>query len=139
MSKSLFNLLIDAVGSLKSNRKCLKKLTMAGGKVAEFFPPLFGFRLFNFKVNYRNHRKIVVIDNKIGYTGGVNIADEYINEVVKFGHWKDTGLRLEGEAVWELTKLFLVDFGINVKKQGEFRTDLYPKQENTKAKGLFAV
>ncbi len=85
--------------------------------------------------NNRSHRKMTVIDGKIGYTGGVNIADEYINEVVKFGHWKDTGLRLEGEAVWELTKLFLVDFGINVKKQTEFRTDLYPKHESLKAKG----
>ena len=66
--------------------------------------------------NNRSHRKITVIDGKIGYTGGVNIADEYINEVVRFGHWKDTAIRLEGETVWELTKLFLIDFGINVKK-----------------------
>lgn len=66
--------------------------------------------------NNRSHRKITVIDGKVGYTGGVNIADEYINEVIKYGHWKDTAIRLEGEAVWELTKLFLVDFGINVKK-----------------------
>ena len=63
--------------------------------------------------NNRSHRKILVIDGKIGYTGGVNIADEYINEVEKFGHWKDVAIRLEGEAVWELTKIFLVDFGIN--------------------------
>lgn len=74
--------------------------------------------------NNRSHRKIMVIDGKVAYTGGVNIADEYINEVVKFGHWKDTGLRLEGEAVWELAKLFLVDFGINIKKQEEAREDL---------------
>ena len=66
--------------------------------------------------NNRSHRKITVIDGKVGYTGGVNIADEYINEVVKFGHWKDTALRMEGEAVWELTKLFMVDFGIQIKK-----------------------
>lgn len=78
--------------------------------------------------NNRNHRKIMVIDGKVGYTGGVNIADEYINEVVKFGHWKDTALRLEGEAVWELTKLFLVDFGINKRKLPKVRNDLYPKQ-----------
>ena len=66
--------------------------------------------------NNRSHRKIMVIDGKIGYTGGVNIADEYINKAVKFGHWKDVGIRLEGEAVYELTKLFLVDYGINVKE-----------------------
>lgn len=76
--------------------------------------------------NNRSHRKITVIDGKIGYTGGVNIADEYINEIVKFGHWKDTAIRLEGEAVWELTKLFLVDYGINVRKMPMVRNDLYP-------------
>jgi cardiolipin synthase len=79
--------------------------------------------------NNRSHRKITVIDGKIGYTGGVNIADEYINEIVKFGHWKDIAIRLEGEAVRELTKLFLVDFGINVRKMPNIRDDLYPKTE----------
>lgn len=66
--------------------------------------------------NNRSHRKIMVIDGKIGYTGGINIADEYINAVVKYGHWKDIGIRLEGDAVKELTKLFLIDYGMNVKK-----------------------
>lgn len=84
--------------------------------------------------NNRSHRKITVIDGKVGYTGGVNIADEYINEIVKFGHWKDTAIRLEGEAVWELTKLFLVDFGINRRKMPTFRDDLYPSA-NMKEKG----
>ncbi|MBO5040159.1 MAG: cardiolipin synthase [Clostridia bacterium] len=79
--------------------------------------------------NNRSHRKITIIDGKVGYTGGVNIADEYINEVVRFGHWKDTGIRLEGEAVWELTRLFLIDFGINVKKMPNIRDDLYPKSD----------
>ncbi len=66
--------------------------------------------------NNRNHRKIAVIDGLVGYTGGINIADEYINEIERFGHWKDVGIRLEGEAVWELTQLFLIDYGINVKE-----------------------
>ena len=85
--------------------------------------------------NNRSHRKITVIDGKVGYTGGVNIADEYINETVKYGHWKDTALRLEGEAVWELTKLFLVDFGINVRKLPESKADLYPKQKEITESG----
>ncbi len=85
--------------------------------------------------NNRNHRKILVIDGKVGYTGGVNIADEYINEIEKFGHWKDTAIRLEGEAVWELTKLFLVDFGINTKKLAEPRNDLYPIQQDIQERG----
>ena len=79
--------------------------------------------------NNRSHRKICVIDGKIGYTGGVNIADEYINEVVRFGHWKDTGIRLEGEAVWELTRLFLSDYGINVKALPKDEYELYPTSD----------
>jgi len=75
--------------------------------------------------NNRNHRKITVIDGKIGYTGGVNIADEYINAVKRFGHWKDVGLRITGNAAWELTRLFISDFGINVKKPA-FHSELYP-------------
>ncbi len=85
--------------------------------------------------NNRSHRKILVIDGKIGYTGGVNVADEYINEVVKYGRWKDTAIRLEGEAVWELTRLFLVDFGINVRKIPAFHSDLYPAQPSVRESG----
>ena len=85
--------------------------------------------------NNRNHRKILVIDGKIGYTGGVNIADEYINEIVRFGHWKDTAIRLEGEAVWELTKLFCVDFGIQFRRLPKERDDLYPACRNNSENG----
>ena len=79
--------------------------------------------------NNRSHRKILVIDGKVGYTGGINLADEYIGEVKRFGHWKDTGIRLEGNAVWDLTKLFLIDFGINVKTLPETPSELFPKQD----------
>lgn len=79
--------------------------------------------------NNRNHRKITVIDGIIGYTGGINIADEYINEIERFKHWKDTGIRLEGQAVWELTKLFLIDFGINIKTPLNLPKNLYPTTE----------
>ncbi len=80
----------------------------------------------NGEFNNRSHRKILVIDGTVGYTGGVNIADEYINHVQKFGHWKDTAIRLEGSAVWELTRLFLVDFGINQKKLPDMPECTYP-------------
>lgn len=70
----------------------------------------------NNEFNNRSHRKITVIDGKIGYTGGINLADEYINHIQKHGHWKDVGIRLEGEAVQELTKTFLTDFEMNTKK-----------------------
>ncbi|MDE5546536.1 MAG: cardiolipin synthase [Anaeroplasmataceae bacterium] len=87
----------------------------------------------NNEFNNRSHRKITVIDGKVGYTGGVNIADEYINHIKKFGHWKDVGIRLEGEAVNELTRLFLIDYAINNKKSdvdfSEYYCNASSKQE----------
>ncbi len=57
-------------------------------------------------LNNRDHRKLMIIDGKIGYTGGINLADEYINVTKPYGHWKDCGLRLEGDAVWSMTIMF---------------------------------
>ena len=79
--------------------------------------------------NNRSHRKIAVIDGKVGYTGGINLADEYINEKMRFGHWKDGGIRLEGQAVAELTKLFFTDYFINVKKSDIGQADYFPEIE----------
>lgn len=59
------------------------------------------------RLNNRDHRKLMIVDGKVGYTGGINLADEYINIGSKFGHWKDCGIRLEGEAVWSMTVMFL--------------------------------
>ena len=88
----------------------------------------------NNKFNNRNHRKITVVDGKVGYTGGINLADEYVNKRVRFGHWKDVGVRIEGNAVNELTRLFLADYYLNVSKLDEnlsaFYTDeLRPTRE----------
>jgi cardiolipin synthase len=63
--------------------------------------------ILSVSMNNRDHRKIFVIDGIIGYTGGLNISDEYINKRERFGYWKDTGLRLYGEAVWSFTAMFL--------------------------------
>ncbi len=81
-----------------------KTLEGYGIKCSIFNPyiPILSFRL-----NNRNHRKIVVIDGKTAYTGGVNIADEYINAVEKFGHWRDSVIEIKGDAVWSLTVMFL--------------------------------
>lgn len=81
-----------------------KKLEAMGIHCAVFNPfvPILSTRL-----NNRDHRKICVIDGHIGYTGGINLADEYINAVEKHGHWKDTAIRIEGDAVWNLTVMFL--------------------------------
>lgn len=58
-------------------------------------------------MNNRDHRKILVIDGNVAFTGGINIADEYINEIERFGYWKDTGIRMKGAAVWSFTCMFL--------------------------------
>ena len=63
--------------------------------------------LLSLVMNHRDHRKIVVIDGKVAYTGGINLADEYINAITRFGYWKDAGLRIEGAAVWNFTVMFL--------------------------------
>lgn len=60
----------------------------------------------NAKLNYRDHRKILIIDGDVGFTGGINFADEYINRKIRFGHWKDTTVMLKGAAVWNLTLMF---------------------------------
>lgn len=73
----------------------------------------------NNEFNNRSHRKIMVIDGVIGYNGGINLADEYINAYPKYGHWKDVGVRIEGEAVNELTRLFLADYAMNTKEEVE--------------------
>lgn len=121
---------IGCMGTLPGNYvKTLKKY----GIEATLFSRLRGNADSEF--NNRSHRKILVIDGRVGYTGGVNIADEYINEIVRFGHWKDTGIRLEGEAVWELTRLFLTDYGINVKKLPAMPDEPYPKMSDVSVGG----
>ena len=63
--------------------------------------------VLNLVLNNRDHRKIMVVDGRIAYTGGVNLADEYINKVTRFGHWKDSGVRLEGPAARSYANVFL--------------------------------
>jgi len=95
-----------------------KKIKSLGIQVVNFNP--FIPRLSTF-LNYRDHRKIAVIDGNIGFTGGANLADEYINLVKKYGHWKDSALKIEGEAVLTLTSLFLElwDFSTKTNSQLE--------------------
>lgn len=99
-------LIFDSVGSLKSRRKYFRQLRKAGGEVCEFFPPLFYIRLINLRVNSRNHRKIVVIDGKIGYVGGVNIRDDHCGCGKKLNPWCDAHIRVTGETVYALQNTF---------------------------------
>ncbi|VEU83014.1 cardiolipin synthase [Acholeplasma hippikon] len=95
-----------------------KTLEKLGFKVVRFNPMRLRVK---FSMNYRDHRKIVVIDNKIAFTGGFNIGDEYTNKKKVFGYWNDAGIMLEGEAVWSLTVLFLENWAFSKKEKMEFR------------------
>lgn len=98
----------DALGSRGLNPSFFKQLKAYGGKAEPFFGSKFSF--INLRFNYRNHRKIVIIDGKIGYTGGFNIGDEYLGGNEKFGYWRDTHLKVEGNSVLALQSRFLMDW-----------------------------
>ena len=85
--------------------------------------------------NNRDHRKITVIDGRIGYTGGLNLADEYINAYEKYGHWKDTAVRIQGEAVRNLTVLFLASWNTQSKEPIDCGPYLEVQTDQTAGKG----
>lgn len=100
--------LFDGMGCRGTRRSCWKQLEKAGVHTAEFFPAVLG-RL-QLRINYRNHRKIVVIDNRTAYVGGFNIGREYIGLDEKFGYWRDTHLRIRGTGVMGLQLRFVLDW-----------------------------
>lgn len=101
-------ILFDAMGCRAMKHKRWKELNEKGVRTAEFFPALL--RRLQLRINYRNHRKIVVIDNRVAYVGGYNIGKEYIGLDKKFGHWRDTHLRIQGSAVMALQIRFILDW-----------------------------
>lgn len=98
-------LMYDDVGCVKTlPAKYYRTIQRRGIQCTAFNP----FRpMMSIIMNNRDHRKILVVDGKVAFTGGINIADEYINEIVRFGYWKDTGVKIEGQAVWSFTAMFL--------------------------------
>lgn len=106
---------IGCAGLLKgSYYKRLRKYGINCVKFNRFLPVVSGIH------NNRDHRKITVIDGRVGYTGGINLADEYINAVKRFGHWKDTAVKIEGSAVGNLTALFLQMFDSTAKALSDY-------------------
>lgn len=101
-------LLVDGMGSKHLKKKEIRFIESLGIKLVIFFPGVLPH--INTRINYRNHRKIVVIDGRIGYVGGFNVGNEYINRGKQFKFWRDTHIRIEGEAVKELNKRFLLDW-----------------------------
>lgn len=100
-------LLYDGMGCIRLPRHFFRPLLEAGGQVACFFPPFLPY--INLRINYRNHRKICIIDGRVAYVGGFNIGDEYLG-LSKLGYWRDTHIRIEGSAVMGLAFRFLLDW-----------------------------
>lgn len=101
----LVRLMFDDVGSISTIPTRYERHLRSLGLEVIAFNPLRAH--INSRLNSRDHRKVVVIDGNIGYTGGLNFADEYANRQIRFGHWKDTGVKMQGDAVWNLTLMFL--------------------------------
>lgn len=117
--------LYDDVGSaVKLPRNFPSMLREAGIQCLPF--NVRGLKL-SFVLNNRDHRKIVLIDGKLAYTGGVNIADEYINKIQPFGHWKDSALRLKGSAAQSFIPMFLQMWEFSAQKKDEAARRYYPE------------
>lgn len=102
----------DDVGSIGLDPYSFnERLHSMGIKVA-VFSPLSPLMVLTARSNNRNHRKICVIDNAVAYTGGINVADEYVNYIEVYGHWKDTGIKVEGEAVTTFTTSFIQFYNV---------------------------
>lgn len=99
-------ILYDDCGSFATLRRDFPKRLEAEGIRTRRFNKVIP-RLSGFYLGWRDHRKIVVVDGDVAFTGGVNIADEYVNLVDVHGHWKDSGIRVKGQAAWSFTVLFL--------------------------------
>lgn len=111
-------LIYDDVGCLVTLPKNYHKILENKGIKCRVFNPIKPF--FTRRLNNRDHRKIVVIDGDVGFTGGINLADEYINEYEKHGYWKDAGIMLKGDAVWNLTVMFLSMWDYISNKQEDY-------------------
>lgn len=101
-------ILVDGLGGRKFKKKDRERLIENGIKIAVFFPPFLKY--FTLRINFRNHRKIYIIDNKIGYVGGFNIGDEYLNRDPEKGFWRDTHARIVGESINDLINRFYLDY-----------------------------
>lgn len=106
--------LFDSMGCRTMKNRDWERLEKEGIQVAEFFPALLG--QLQLRVNYRNHRKIVVIDGRVGFVGGFNVGREYLGRDKKFGYWRDTHLCIEGAAVTSLAVRFVLDWNYAAKE-----------------------
>ncbi|MDQ0233500.1 cardiolipin synthase [Metabacillus malikii] len=119
--------LYDDLGSRGLRKSFFAELRKAEGEVERFFPSKL--RWINLRLNYRNHRKLVIIDGKIGYVGGFNVGDEYLGLDPKFGYWRDTHLRIQGTAVYAIQTRFILDWNqATHKKKIPYIPNHFPEQ-----------
>ena len=121
-------ILFDSMGCRTMHNRDWHRLEREGIQVAEFFPALLG--QFQLRMNYRNHRKIVVIDGRIGFVGGFNVGKEYLGLDERFGYWRDTHLRIAGGAVFGLQLRFILDWNY-AAEQNLFTAGNYLEEINT--------
>ncbi|MGO0060124.1 cardiolipin synthase [Brevibacillus fluminis] len=119
--------LYDDIGSSHLSRHFFDELRKAGGEAVPFFPSKIPY--INPRINYRNHRKIVVIDGKVGYVGGFNIGNEYLGLDPYLGYWRDTHLRLSGGAVLHLQAPFFLDWNLATGEGVAYDERYFPKVE----------
>lgn len=128
--------LIDALGNQLSESD-LQPLREAGGKVVLFFPSFLS--LINLKINYRNHRKLVIIDGKKGFIGGFNVGDEYLGLKKRIGYWRDTHLKIFGTAVHDMQTRFLLDWRAASGEEIYQSLKYYPEPDNKGTCGIQIV
>ncbi|MBO7749011.1 cardiolipin synthase [Paenibacillus sp. MWE-103] len=105
----------DGLGSLELPARYVRELTEAGVETRCFLQAKLAF--FNKRMNFRNHRKIVVVDGLVGFVGGINIGDEYLGGNPKLGFWRDTHLQVKGDAVYFLQEVFIQDWWFTARKR----------------------
>ncbi len=120
--------LYDDMGSSTVSKRFFEPLIEAGGEVAAFFPSRL-LPFLNIRVNFRNHRKIVVIDGNVGFVGGFNIGDEYLGLSKKFGYWRDTHLMVKGSAVDALQVRFFLDWNHASDEKLDMDKRYFPKKQ----------
>ncbi|WP_232243047.1 cardiolipin synthase [Paenibacillus sp. GSMTC-2017] len=121
----IIRVIYDGVGSLSLDEQYLDRLHKVGVQTCCFSPPRRA--IFNRTINFRNHRKIVVVDGEVAFLGGINIGDEYVGLNKKLGFWRDTHIQVKGDAVFHLQQLFIEDWLFVTKEQLPVDEHYFPK------------
>ncbi|GAA4721781.1 cardiolipin synthase [Brevibacillus fulvus] len=130
-------LLYDHIGSLSLSRRFFRPLREAGGQVAAFFPSRIPY--LNIRLNFRNHRKLAIIDGKTGFIGGFNVGNEYLGLDKQLGYWRDTHLMLKGSAVHAIQTRFFLDWNLASRSKLEPDLRYFPELDSDGRVGIQIV